>query len=80
MKIQIGQRWLYSDTHYTWVVEVSRIDSPQGVIIQIIRNTHADSANYIPYYNIGDSTSMGAYDTHNSCYWTYLPNQESPQI
>jgi hypothetical protein len=80
IELKVGQRWMYSDSQYTWIVECISTSYPAlGVIIQIIRDDWIkknQGPNYA--YAVGIKTSMERCNTTYDHYFTYLEGQDSP--
>ena len=78
MKLKIGQRWLYKDSMYSWIVEVSRVGPmPTGRIIQKIKDDWLKEWG-TTIYSIGYEYSMHDCDGQHSYCWTYLKGQDKP--
>lgn len=70
-ELKVGQRWIYKDSSYIWVVECVDSVDPTGKVIQIIKDPYSG--------NMNRRFGMSAPKEGNYYYWTYLPGQDVPK-
>ena len=79
MILEIGQRWIYRDSNYTWVVEVTTLGSaPLGKVIQIIRDNWLERDGHTSY-PIGSPCGMSGATSDDNRYYQYLEGQDRPK-
>ena len=76
MRIAVGQRWLFHDSRYTWVIEVTHLPDHTGFghakIIQVIKGP-------TEFFRVGSDVFVDAEPLKYVDFYTFLEGQEAPQ-
>jgi len=70
-ELKIGQRWLYDDGGYKFVIEVSNTEKSHGIVLQVIKKPEHSS------WKVGEKFTMASANSGAS-YWKYLSGQDKP--